>query len=111
MARTVGELIRARIDAMGVKQADLVRELDAIGCVVTKQSVNAWCLDETKPSHGHLMALWQALGISPADREPWMIAMGLPRQPRKQRAQEAGNRLEEDDIPTRFDPPTAPGGA
>lgn len=76
---TIGQLILGRLEAMGRTQADLVRELDRIGTQVTRQSVNQWCTNKAKPELGHMLALWQALGVAPDDRQTWLDAMARPR--------------------------------
>jgi hypothetical protein len=88
---TIAEMIRARLDAMGLRQSDLRRKLEHVGVTLTRQSVHAWVSGKDCPDDVHLLALWQVFAVPSEEHQLWLEA-----RVRHQRARARRTRPEEE---------------
>jgi hypothetical protein len=92
MAETFGSRLSARLVALTLTQADLARYLSERGIRTTRQSVNAWCAGETRPSTWKRSAIYDFLAIPPKERGDWTELLLAKK--------DASSPLDEDDVPT-----------
>ncbi len=88
---TIAEMIRAQLEAMGMRQSDLRRKLEHVGVTLSRQAVHAWVSGKDCPDDVHLLALWQVFAVPSEEHQLWLEA-----RVRHQRSRAKRTRADED---------------
>lgn len=83
---TIAEMIRAQLEAMGLRQSDLRRKLEHVGVTLSRQSVHAWVSGKDCPDDVHMLALWQVFAVPTSEHQRWLEARVQHQRARAKRA-------------------------
>ena len=78
MAPTFGDIVQARMSALGLSRTEVLERMDELGCGVTAQALSMWLRGLRSPRAYRLVALLDVLQVHGVARADALNALGRP---------------------------------